>query len=101
MITKIGTALDAMSAHYIAAISASRVVYLFFWVHAFPEFAPEDGSFNWCGWSIMSAVFIQCLLLADFVYMYIKACMKKCVAGCLQVKSGGQLVQPESTVYDI
>jgi len=104
MVSKLGKdgaeSLEAMNAHYIGAISASRLVYFIFWLHAFREFAPEDGRFNLSGWAIMSASVIQCLLLADFALMYIKACCIGCVRGAMT----GQSVQPQvviPAVYDI
>merc|ERR1719456_1209311 len=95
MVSKLGKdgaeSLEAMNAHYIGAISISRLVYFIFWLYAFREFAPEDGGFNLSGWALMSASVIQCLLLADFALMYIKAC---CIAGFRGAMTG-QSVQPQ------
>merc|ERR1719247_3036735 len=76
---EVGAELEALNAHYIAAIAASRAVSLYFWYHGFKEFAPKDGSFNLTGWAIMAAHVIQMLLFVDFVAMYVKACVKGCI----------------------
>merc|ERR1719326_2437852 len=77
MVAKIqaGAEVEALNAHYIATIAASRAVSLYFWVHAYREFAPKNGGFNTTGWAIMGAHIIQCLLLVDFMFYYVKACI--------------------------
>lgn len=82
-----GEQLEAMNAHYIAAISASRGVNFAFWFYGYEEFAPADGGFNWAGWAVMSASIIQMLLLLDFIVLYVRACVKQCMTamttGCV------------------
>lgn len=75
--------IEAINLHYIAAISAARGVSLYFWFYGFREFAPKDGSFNLTGWTIMIAQVIQCVLLLDFCFYYVKACIVKSVNGCI------------------
>jgi ER lumen protein retaining receptor len=77
VITKLGVGakIELLNGHYIMAIAASRAVSLYFWVYGFVEFAPKDGSFNFTGWAIMGAHIIQMLLLLDFMYYYVKACI--------------------------
>jgi hypothetical protein len=86
-----GVSADALyNPHYIMAIAASRGVNLYFWFHGFREFAPKDGSFNFTGWAIMGAHVIQCLLLADFAFFYVKAC----VLGSIKAVQTGDYSQP-------
>merc|ERR1719262_840887 len=75
--------LEGLTLHYIAANSAARGVSLYFWFHGFREFAPKDGSANITGWTIMVAQVIQVLLLLDFAFYYLKACIVKSVNGCI------------------
>merc|ERR1719506_434207 len=49
---EVGAELEALNAHYIAAIAASRGVSLYFWFYGFREFAPRNGGFNLTGWTI-------------------------------------------------
>merc|ERR1719265_2466994 len=92
MIAKLetGDSVDALNAHYIMAIAASRAVSLYFWYYGFREFAPKDGSFNLTGWAIMVSHVIQMLLLLDFVAMYVKACVK----GCFRAINTGEYSPP-------
>lgn len=85
-----GETLEAMNAHYIAAITASRAVNFAFWFYGYVEFAPSDGGYNVAGWAVIAACIIQMLLLLDFVFIYIKACFRQCMnvmreGGCMQV----------------
>jgi len=75
--------VEALNAHYIASIAASRGVSLYFWYYGFREFAPKDGSFNLTGSTIMVAQIIAAVLLLDFTYYYVKTCIMKSVNGCI------------------
>jgi hypothetical protein len=75
--------VEALTLHYLAALSASRCVSMYFWFYAYREFAPKDGSANITGWTIMGAQLIQVCLLLDFAFYYVKACVVKSVNGCL------------------
>jgi len=75
MMSKIGGEVEALNCHYVGAVAVSRCVSLIFWFYGFVELAPLDGSFNLAGWAIITAHVIQVLLLLDFLFVYIKACM--------------------------
>jgi len=106
MVSKLGKehgreGLDAMSAHYIFAIAASRGVNFAFWLYGYVEFAPSDGGYNVAGWAVIVACIIQILLLLDFVVIYIKACLRQCMN---VMKQGGCMQMPPMEVngtYDI
>merc|ERR1712139_424138 len=95
-----GEQLEAMNAHYIAAISASRAVNFVFWFYGYEEFAPAEGGYNWAGWAVISCCVIQMMLLLDFIVLYVKACVKQCVTAM----QTGEYAQPMVTVpltYDL
>merc|ERR1719321_850519 len=94
---EVGAEVEALNAHYIAAIAASRAVSLYFWYYGFREFAPKDGSFNLTGWAIMGAHVIQVLLFADFVAFYVKACIK----GCVRSIQTGTFSQPAAMAMPV
>jgi len=73
MIGKLGGKVDALSAHYVALIALSRAVDMFFWTYGFEELAPENGSFNLAGWTVLGAHAIHLLLMWDFIYCYCRA----------------------------
>merc|ERR1719281_1190612 len=75
MLSKIGGEVDALNCHYVGATAFSKCISLCFWFHGFVELAPLDGGFNLAGWVIITAHIIQLLLLCDFLFVYIKACM--------------------------
>merc|ERR1719409_660696 len=87
---EVGSGLEILNAHFLAAIAAADGVSLFFWVYGFREFAPKDGSFNTTGWAIMGAHVIQCLLLLDFMFYYVKACISASIAA---VQSGDPIAR--------
>lgn len=75
MMAKIGGEVEGLTSHYVGAIALSRLVSLLFWYHGYAELAPLDGSFNMAGWAILVAHLVQMLLLCDFLFYYIKACI--------------------------
>jgi len=75
MMSKIGGDVEALNCHFVGATAVSRCVNLCFWFYGFVELAPLDGSFNLAGWVIIAAHVVQTLLLCDFLFIYIKACM--------------------------
>jgi hypothetical protein len=81
MMSKVGKEVEALTGHYVAAISVSRIVNFVFWYYGFPELAPVDEGFNIAGWAVIGSIGLQLLLLADFMFCYAKACMKSCAAG--------------------
>merc|ERR1719473_950069 len=75
MMSKIGGEVEALNCHFVGATALSRCVNLIFWFYGFEELAPLDGSFNLAGWVIIAAHVVQTLLLCDFLFIYVKACM--------------------------
>jgi len=78
-----GSQVEALTGHYVAAITASRISYFVFWYFGFVELAPVDGGFNAAGWTIISMQVLQLLFLADFMYYYLKAWFLLRCDGCL------------------
>jgi len=75
MMSKVGRDVEALNCHFVGATAMSRCANLCFWFYGFVELAPLDGSFNLAGWVIITAHVVQTLLLCDFLFMYVKACM--------------------------
>jgi hypothetical protein len=75
MTTKNQGEVEALTSHYVGATALSKVVGLIFWFYGFVELAPLDGGFNLAGWAIMAAHVFQVLLLGDFLFYYIRACL--------------------------
>jgi len=76
MVYKIGSDMDALTPHYVAAIVVSRGLAFWFWFHGFPEIAPLKGGLNTAGWLIISAHSFQLLISADFMLQYIRQAVK-------------------------
>jgi len=75
MMTKVRGEVEALTSHFVGATALSRTSSLVFWYHAFAELAPLDGSFNLAGWAILAAHVLQVLLLCDFLFYYVRACI--------------------------
>lgn len=73
MIMKVHEEMDALSVHFVAAITLSRVLNATFWYYAFEELAPSHGGWNISGYFVIMALFGQVFLMMDFGYYYIKA----------------------------
>lgn len=73
MMGKNGGKVDALSAHYVALIAVSRTTDMIFWWYGFEELAPEDGSFNFAGWSVFGAHLVHLVLMWDFIYCYCRS----------------------------
>jgi len=80
MMSKIGGDVEALTGHYVAAITGARLVDFTFWYFGYAELAPADGGFNLAGWAIILSQVIQLLLMADFMFYYVKAWMIACCA---------------------
>lgn len=78
MMAKLGKT-ESLTCHYVGATAMSRVVSLMFWYHGYAEVGPLDGSFNLAGWGILVAHIVQVLLFCDFLFYYIRACVR---TGC-------------------
>merc|ERR1719265_168448 len=83
---KNNSGLEILNVHFLAGIAASDLVSLFFWAYGFREFAPKNGGFNATGWAIMGAHIIQCMLLADFIFYYIKSWVCKPLIDSVQMR---------------
>jgi hypothetical protein len=61
-------------ANFVFATTISRVVDLWFWYLRF-DLGPQGwwGSFNFSGWLIVGFHIISLLLVADFMYFYLRA----------------------------
>jgi len=75
MISKAGGKVKGVTAHYIAAIFLSNILTGVFWFHAIPELRGLN-MVNVAGLAINGAHLVQLLLLLDFAYFYVKACLQ-------------------------
>lgn len=73
MLTKMGGKVEALTSHFVVALTASRALAFLFWYHGFPELAPQAGGFNVSGWTIIGAHALQLLLSTDFLYHYLSS----------------------------
>lgn len=83
--------VEALTSHFVGATAMSRGVSLCFWYHGFAELAPLDGSFNLAGWAIILAHVFQVLLLCDFLYYYIRACLSTGLTAGVQLPSSFEI----------
>lgn len=74
MMAKAGGKIEAPIAHFVAALAFSRLVDLEYWYFEF-ELGPQGywGAFNYSGWLIVVVHVLSLLLVADFMYYYLKA----------------------------
>jgi len=77
LIANNGGAVEAMTSHHIATMACSRLLACTFWYLAREDVttAPWVEGFNHGAWGILAAYGVQFLLLSDFAYYYVKACM--------------------------
>lgn len=93
-----GGSVEALTGHYVAAITASRACNFAFWIFGFVELAPADGGYNIAGWTVMGAHAIQVVLMCDFMYFYILKLMRSCadcVGDAARAKCGPKSATPE------
>jgi len=76
LMAKTSGSAEALTSHFVGATALSRGTSLVFWYMGYQELAPLDGSFNLAGWAILSAHIVQMILLCDFMFYYIRACVK-------------------------
>lgn len=83
LISKSGGAVEAMTSHHIATMACSRLLACVFWYLAREDVVtnPWVEGFNHGSWGILAAYGVQFLLLSDFVYYYLKACMSGLLGG--------------------
>jgi len=77
MIKKVKEEMDALSVHFVAAITLSRFLNAIFWYYAFEELAPINGGYNVSGYFVITALCAQVGLMMDFGYYYIKALLTR------------------------
>jgi len=87
LITKTGGKVQALTAHYIAAMAVSRALSgLFMWESRFDlTCVPWIEGYNHAPWSILGAHALHFLLLGDFGYHYVKTMINKGVAAQLDL----------------
>merc|ERR1719473_1031015 len=76
MLSKGSKQVKGLTAHYIAATLLSNILSALFWSFAAPELADEHDTVNIAGFVIGGAHVVQLLLLMDFGYYYLKACLQ-------------------------
>jgi len=83
LISKNSGTIEAMTSHHIATMACSRLLAFVFWYLAREDVvtAPWVEGFNHGSWSILAAYGVQFLLLSDFVYYYLKACLSGLIGG--------------------
>jgi hypothetical protein len=77
MLNRVADECDAVSSHFVAVSAFARFINLVFWCYGYVELARDDGSFNFAGWTILTATLVQNALLADFVYLYVKGMARR------------------------
>lgn len=95
MMTSAGGA-RVLTGHYVAAMAVSRSLNFVFWYHGYGELATlaEDGETaqsNLPGYGVLTAHVVQLLLMADFLFYYIKAFAGR--SGCGPRPAQGQVIQ--------
>jgi len=89
LISKSGGQVSGFTAHYIAATVLSSALSGLFWFYAMPELAEEGKTINVAGLAVNGAHVVQLLLLLDFGYYYMKACLSgRCCAPAMQMGQG-------------
>jgi len=76
MISKSGGQVQGFTAHYIAATLLSNFLSAFFWFFASAELHDGTDSINITGLALNGAHVVQLLLLVDFGFFYVKACLQ-------------------------
>ncbi|CAD7928603.1 unnamed protein product [Amoebophrya sp. A25] len=65
--------VNALAAHYIALLAIGRALLVYFWYRAYEELGEMDESFNVSGTILVFAHAAQFVMVADFMYLYLKA----------------------------
>lgn len=76
LIVRTSEDVHELSIHFIAAMTLSKAINTIFWWYAFEELTPEFGP-NIPGFTILGAHIIQLVIMADFIYHYVKALIFK------------------------
>merc|ERR1719198_1395132 len=74
MMARGGGKVEAPIAHFVAATAFRWLMDMWFWYFSF-DLGPQGywGSFNYSGWLIVVVHMLSTVLVADFMYYYIKA----------------------------
>jgi len=89
LISKCGGQVHGFTAHYIAATFLSNILSAVFWFLASPELAEDSKKINIAGLAVNGAHLVQLLLLLDFGFYYVKACLQgRCCAPTMQIGQG-------------
>merc|ERR1719183_663901 len=72
MLTKLGGQVEALTSHYVASLTVSRLLSFAFWLYGYKELVPLKGGPNVAGYTILISHTLQLLLCADFMYYYAK-----------------------------
>jgi len=76
MLTKLGGQVEALTSHYVASLTVSRLLSFAFWLYGYKELVPLKGGPNIAGYTILISHTLQLLLCADFMYYYAKGMSK-------------------------
>ena len=87
MMTKQGGEVDAFASHFIACVFVSRFLMIIFWLASYEELKPHDSTYNFPGWGLMGAQFLQIAIFGDFMYIYVKS-----------IRSNSRLVLPDKII---
>lgn len=79
------SSVQCLTSHFICATALSRASSLVFWYHAYMELAPPNGDFNLAGWAILGSQLLGLLLLCDFVFFYVRACVSNSSLQCIHI----------------
>jgi len=85
--------IEALNAHYVAAIVLSRAMAFWFWFVGMPELAPKNGGPNVLGGVIVGAHGLQLLFSTEFMIKYLGAATKN-VQEAMQVFDKEQPEKP-------
>jgi len=73
LLQRTGGEVEALHGHYIASTFASRLVAMYFWFDVYVELRHPQATYNLPGSMVIGAQALQLLVIADFMYLYIKS----------------------------
>ena len=69
--------VETFTSHFLAAQALSRVLSFVFWSHSHQELNDNSRSLkSYVGWWVLGMQFVQLIVMADFVYYYVR-CIRK------------------------
>jgi hypothetical protein len=72
MLTKLGGAVESLQGHYMACTFASRLTMLRLWSKSYVELSHTEED-KWAGVGVLGAHILACIVLADFMYLYVRS----------------------------